>query len=141
MIEITDDFLAVLKYKAKEAHQGPWSVGTGFSNEICIMRQDEDDHSIKEFQLAEMKYLGTRSDAEYIAAANPTVVLALIDHIKQLKKEHAWLAEQILCCSEDNLYCEFDCDRCYKIATVEEWLEEARKETSDDKGDINGSCQ
>ena len=141
MIEITNDFLSSLKDKAEKAHKAPWSVETGFNDEICIMKSVEDDHSVKQFQLAEMKYIGTREDAEYMAAANPAVVLALIDHIKQMEKQQVWLAEQILCCSDENTYCTYDCDRCYKIHTVEGWLEEARKETSNDKGGIHGSCQ
>lgn len=86
-IEITAELLAAIKAKAEKAHQGPWSVVHGFADEIYIAKTVEDDHSTKQFQPAEMKYLGTRADAEYMAAANPAVVLALIEEIERLRHE------------------------------------------------------
>ena len=90
-IEITAELLADIKAKAEKAHQGPWSVETGLVGEICIMKKVEGDHSIRQFQLAEMKYLGTREDAEYMAAANPDVVLSLIVEIE--KHRSKWIME------------------------------------------------
>ena len=141
MISLSDDFLINLKDKAEKAHRGPWSVETGFADEICIIRQDEDDNRIVQFQLAKMECLGTRSDAEYMAATNPDVVLALIAKIEQMEKEQVWLAEQILCCSESNMYCQYSCDKCFRIDTVEGWLEEARKEVTNADKDNEQSTE
>lgn len=105
-IEITPELLAAIENKAKDATQGEWPQDYPQGNDLV-----------------------------FIAAANPSVILALIEHIKQMKREQVWLAEQILCCSDEKSYCSYDCDRCFNIDTVEGWLEEANKETSNGNTD------
>ena len=60
MVEITDGLLANLKNKAKKAQES-W--------------------------LEETDCFGTIADAEYIANANPSVILALIEEIERLRQE------------------------------------------------------
>lgn len=52
--------------------------------------------------------------ADYIAAANPQAVLALIAELERLEKEADWLAEELLDSNE-------------AWDTVEEWRRDARK--------------
>lgn len=128
-----------LKELAQKATPGPYKCeemtaislsNTDTDNSYYIVCTCDNDN-IAEFDDA----INKKANAEYFTAANPSVILALIDHIKQMKREQVWLAEQILCCSDEKTYCTYDCDRCFNIDTVEGWIEEARKEVNNGNQD------
>ena len=78
---MTDKELNELEEKAKAATPGPWDSGgvevfLGGWNPHIAMCNSEDN-------------------AEYIAAANPAVILELITELKQARKERDWLANTI----------------------------------------------
>lgn len=94
---MTDTELDALEAAAKAATPGPWEYDDA----------DED-----------MAALGAENqrvkDAAYIAAANPSTVLELIQELRQARKERDWLAEQIggnlPCPPYSILIDEADCD-------------------------------
>lgn len=88
-IEITPELLADLKDKAKKATQGEWKAsqtkriygGTDWKSTPVV--ETEDDYLLY-MELLE----NSANDAEYIAAANPAVMLALIARIEELENEN-----------------------------------------------------
>lgn len=87
-IKITPELLAELKDKAEKAT--PAWLGTG-GYEIYY---DKPMTRILATQCV-VGYAEKNDDAEYIAAANPQVVLALIAKIESLEKEADWLAAML----------------------------------------------
>lgn len=96
-IEITPELLAGLKEKAKNINPDQWKIlypkdtsGWGF----CVYnpKRSETIARIKgSGTVIKNKYIGPRkiaeNNAEYIAAANPAVMLAMIAKIERLEKE------------------------------------------------------
>lgn len=83
-IEITTEFLADLKAKAEAATPGPWAfkVWSGQGTAVHIKQQLVAGNG------AWVASYVNANCADYIAAANPAVVLALIAHIKKLEAEN-----------------------------------------------------
>lgn len=80
-IEITPELLAQLKEKAQKATPGDWM-------ELCGNSVITHDYNIA-------AYVVRVDDARHIAAANPQVVLALIEEFGRLDKEADWLAMEL----------------------------------------------
>lgn len=107
-----------LKDKAEKATPGPWNVDSLGNIFRTPHAKDEDYQPVVLLTKSSLdEYAPTEADAAYIAAANPQVVLAMIellqddifpayelaDEVRLLKienerlsKEAAWLAEQVL---------------------------------------------
>ena len=83
-IEITPELLADLKVKAGKATQGKW-VGyysdKGSTEHINGAVNNEDGHILL------VNKPNCENNTKYIAAANPTVILALIEHIERLEED------------------------------------------------------
>lgn len=153
-VEITPELLAELKSKAEYATPGPWEYRE--DNAAGYNIESQNDYIV---------YSGTDSDCEcdygcekesnaaYIAAANPKVVLALLDEIDRLnklmalwrhdyevlvdtcskiRKEAHWLADQCATCadaaSEAGVCDDGECgiDKC-KFGNADYFMEAARK--------------
>ena len=79
-IQITPSLLNKLKEKAEKATPGEWLH--------CFARGRWEGWIIDEQHRDILKEVSNfRENAAFIAAANPAVVLALIDHIKQMETE------------------------------------------------------
>lgn len=66
------------------------------------------------------------ADTDHIAAANPAVVLELIEKIERLEEEANWLAKQLT--KFDVIPCpEHPCSRSGKNGCLQCWREAARK--------------
>jgi len=97
MTDLTPDRRAALKTLASAATPGPWFI-EGAHNDYAIVG-DVKGHtngwawpSTKVLQLDTYKMQPTRENAEFIAAASPDVVLALLAHLERLEKDVRLLA-------------------------------------------------
>lgn len=83
-IEITPTLLANLKDKAEKATDGPWIAQKDGESRTIVTGYDVYgvDNSCQ--MIAAMVF--GENTHKYIAAANPAVILALIERIEQLEK-------------------------------------------------------
>lgn len=156
-IEITPKFLADLKAKAEKAMPGPWELDetpTDIATYYEIYSTD--------WMVADCEKDG--ASAAYIAAANPAVVLALIEKIKRLEEdfdaaarsaadesvkavkleeEADWLAQQasLMCdcienCDECRLFSECGCNG---ANSKEIWRKAAQEAISQEEARIKES--
>lgn len=94
-IKITHELLNSLRQKAEAATEGPWNR-QGLASLLRYAQKhdgpwNEDEYIDCCLPLPEDK------DAEFIVAANPAVVLALIEEIEQLRSIKNELAEELSC--------------------------------------------
>lgn len=131
-IEITSEFLAVLKARAQKATEGYW-FSTCNANLHPVVNCVVLRYEISVALCPDAR--DGESNADYIAAANPAVVLALIEKIKRLEEEAATLASfcadicpnvpyHVNCQSCDDCPGTIDCKNSDK---PEAWREAARK--------------
>jgi len=99
--KISQNYLNELKAFAEKATPGPWEAGDEISGERNVFAHREDGHSIHEWHIAQTVYAGTVDDAAYIAAANPAVVLVLIDRIERLEEENDKLIKENKCLEQN----------------------------------------
>lgn len=89
-MDLTNEDLLVLEEQAKKATPGPWSSGykdfiyAEIGYEVCRVHVN---HPMWEDQ----QY----SNRQYIAAANPAVVLALINKVRELEQKNLKLVERV----------------------------------------------
>ncbi len=76
-----------LRRLASEATPGPWEWCRG----ILWAGATWESQGRREWETNVMEATPPASDAEYIAAANPTAVLALLDRIDELAAKVEWL--------------------------------------------------
>ncbi len=126
-MEITSEFLVDLKKKAEYATPGPWIIGQNGE----VYSEDRDDCPVDIIEGICVE----QSDAAYIAAASPDVVIALIEKIEKQEKEVEWLVDHVstlcgqiencdTCAYGDGAYCSID--RCLGD-DPEMWREAASK--------------
>lgn len=116
-IELTAALLSDLKENAEKATPGPWVMEIDdFDEDIIkitsLSRQKENKVEIASIPFTENENCSPnefvkeqRRNADYLHAANPAVVLALIDRIEELEKEVDWLAGICRMFCEDFTYC------------------------------------
>lgn len=144
-IELTPEFLVSLKAKAAMATPGPWEnivccSDDGVVYEIAnpVLRQKTEENGIEDeviwniiksncFDDSPCGVL-KKANAAYIAAANPEIVIALIERIEELERQVDWLATQL---ADASLVieppCGADCNPCDLACRQEQWREAARK--------------
>lgn len=126
-IEISPEWLAGLKELAEKATPGPWIMGQDGE----VYSEDQDDFPVDIIEGICVE----QSDAAYIAAASPDVVIALIEKIEKQEKEVEWLVDHVstlcgqiencdTCAYGDGAYCSID--RCLGD-DPEMWREAASK--------------
>ena len=93
-IEISPEWLAGLKELAEKATPGPWIMGQDGE----VYSEDQDDFPVDIIEGICVE----QSDAAFIAAASPDVVLAMASEIERLNKEIKSLREIENGLSEDN---------------------------------------
>lgn len=93
-IEISPEWLAGLKELAEKATPGPWIMGQDGE----VYSEDQDDFPVDIIEGICVE----QSDAAFIAAASPDVVLAMASEIELLNKEIKSLREIENGLSEDN---------------------------------------
>lgn len=87
VVGITDELLAELEQLAGNATPGPWAA-------YGLVIRDIDGSEDQIAQVMDWKDDESKSNAEYIARANPATILALIQHVRELKRDAAryrWL--------------------------------------------------
>ena len=91
---VTDTQLAALEKLAQAATPGPWVV---YTDSNFDGHQIESEDGVERIVCPETSD-GVRreEDAEYIAAANPAVMLGLIDELRQARRERDWVIERVL---------------------------------------------
>lgn len=121
--------VCALNELAGKATQGEW-VSDGHGN----------IDSTKRFYLAENL---TREDADYIAAANPEMILEMIAEMRRLEKEAGWLADKLAEVSgsmfDDEMetlgfQCSHECEKagyCPMDCRKKNWRESARQSLSE----------
>lgn len=89
-IEVTPELLANLKEKAGKATKGNWfsTCDNLLQPVVNCVALDRYESRIATFE--DSPY--SEKDADFIASANPAVMLALIAKIEQLEKEADWLS-------------------------------------------------
>lgn len=102
-IEITPELLADLKKKAEKATPGPWDIcaATAAKNSFkSILIHGNEQIAIVKTPRGLNRHGSTKDirerDATYIAAANPQVVLALVEEIEDLRSRQK--AQGVACC-------------------------------------------
>lgn len=88
-IEITPELLADLKDKAEKATPGPWIKDTVFPSSVITGNPDLIIGNQAEHNNIFSSAL--KCNADYIAAANPAVMLALIAKIEELQTDNQYL--------------------------------------------------
>ncbi len=81
-MQITPELLADLKAKAQAATPGPWEQHEHYPHVIVDGVLDP----ICEVNRSPYAYTDSRTDAAYISAASPDVVLALIEKIENYRE-------------------------------------------------------
>lgn len=84
-IVITPELLADLKDKAGKATPGPWIKDTAFPS--CVITGDPDLIIGNQAEHNNIFSSALKCNADYIAAANPAVILALIARIEELQTD------------------------------------------------------
>lgn len=82
-IEITPKLLAYLKNKAQNATKGNWFTTCSSKGDLIVSCVINDRYESRIANFEDTPY--SERDAEYIAAANPAVMLALIARIEDLE--------------------------------------------------------
>lgn len=83
IMTINDELLAELEQLAIPATKGKWC--TDGDTWVCAQDSDQLNNG---FVLAICEGPDERKNAEYIAAANPTTILALLQHVRELKVDN-----------------------------------------------------
>lgn len=137
-IEITPELLADLKENAKKATAGPWFYGKDAenigwqhpdSNRVYANLRNQNNTIYGILVTVNYHVKSCDHTASFIAAANPTVMLALIDKIDQLEKESDWLAKRLTeFCDPDHddqccALCRKNCDN----VEIKEWRNAAKE--------------
>ena len=113
---MTDAELLELEKKAKAATPGPWkAVGE------CVA--DSDRYVLANCNTNFSKGQ-VNSNAAYIAAANPAVVLEMITELRQAKAERDWLAETL---ETHSFMLELDAKNEIQRCSEQEWLRRAKE--------------
>ena len=132
---MTDEELNELENIAKAATQGTYEKGALVGSINCGKRHiaminfydtlDEEQRVTRE---------QTNANQEYFISFNPSNAIRLINELKQVKKERAWLAEQMKSCIE--LHCPYrttsiPSEPCYVgyASKKECWLKAAKEAT------------
>lgn len=119
-IEITSALLNGLRQKAEKVEPNDYVLSDG-----CVIKSE----SFKDLTIADCAF---SDDAEFIAAASPAVVLALIDEVERLRSFQAVAVEVI---DKLNIYHEcYDSDQCRSCEQINAGIEaisKAKREASD----------
>lgn len=98
VMTITDEQIAEIETSAKRATQGKWEVADGYYPSLKEIKGPSFNLSIvaSATDLDFKDYMARTSDAEHIAACNPTTILALISRLRAAEKDaerYRWIRD------------------------------------------------
>lgn len=128
VVSITDDLLAELEQLAGKATPGRWC--TDGMNWVCAQDSDQLNNG---FVLAICEGPDELKNVEYIARANPATILALLQHVRELRVDNEALAVSLNRSNEANeLYAQQPKQSRAEEMAAMGWLSEMRFAAGDD---------